>query len=524
MPPRLTVYALPIGRPWTPLGTDQRRGVWVENFQCSSDEFGPADASMTLKRDPRIPWPDIGFWTPIRAKLDNQRVWAGRFIGSPGKQDGTTEIDVTAQGLQYQMDDVPLDQLYVANSLSAWGDIRSNLNCDLTVQRAVWQLSSDPGGLTITAPNTGLIEVSSRGGYLIDLGPGQLAQRVVYSWKHSNNAPSISLGIVAGSSVAAVSNGSIGAITTLATTPTGTAAITTSARYIWIGLYNNTGGTVTPGADCYVQLTALQVFASTAYESGGASILTADVVADDIFTNHLPQITKALISAASFDLPTLSANQQTPRDVLTQANSFQDWQFRIREDSVFEYRPRPSSAIVSMSDQTLFQDLSAGSGDTLYNQVTYTGTGPDGTPVEVTRTTTLAGLPVTIPDRRGLVKAFTIQSSATLTAAAASQLCDVFLEQRNRTPFKGTISATSRRSVRIRSSGAACPVYHLLRLPGELTSFPHLRDPDTASLGRVGRIAKVTYTHASDSAQVDIDSTPGSFEAMSARLAVVTAR
>ena len=51
-------------------------------------------------------------------------------------------------------------------------------------------------------------------------------------------------------------------------------------------------------------------------------------------------------------------------------------------------------------------------------------------------------------------------------------------------------------------------------------SFRQLKNPDTGALGREGRIAKVTYTHATDSAALDIDSTAGSFDALNARLAI----
>lgn len=526
MPPRLLVRALPLNQSWLPIGTDVRRGIWVEDFECSSDTFGPADATFTLRRKPTVAWPDLQFWTPMRAELENQRVWAGRYNGTPAQDDGSTAIGVQAQGSQFVMDDVPFDQMYVRNSLGDWTDIRSNVNASLGVNQTAVTVSNDQTGITLTQGNAVVRAASTGNGVYLDLGPNDTATRIVISWSHSNNSSQTQLVLNAGSFAQVTSMYSGGAtFATLNAAPTGTFSATFSpVRYIGIFLCDNAGAPYTAPADVWAKITSIQVFSSTAYESGGASILEASDVATDIFANHLPTITKSVISTTAFPLPTFNLSQQTPRDGMTQANSFQNWQFRIREDNVFEFRPLPSSPVVALTDQAAFQDLSGGSGDTIYNQVTYVGTGPDGTPVVVTRTTTLAGLPVTIPDRRGQTKAFTIQSSATLTAAAASQLCDVFLEQRNRTPFKGTISATSRKAVAIMPSGAACPAYHLLRLVGELVSFRHLQDPDTAALGRTGRIAKVTYTHATDSAQVDIDSTPGSFEAMSARLAVATAR
>lgn len=526
MPPRLAVRAQPLYAPQTVLGTHLRRGVYVEDLQCSADAFGPLDASWTLRRSSRTSWPDLGFWTPVEIEIENQLPWTGRIISTPGSDADEETITVNAQGYQYSADDRPYTKLFVANDLGRWTDIRSNVNCDLTVQRAVWQDSSDAGGLTVTAPNAAAVEIGSRGGYLLDLGPnGDLATSVLFNWSHSNNSSATSIGILAGSSVAAVSNGAPGAITTLSGGTGGPSSIAlgTPSRYVWLGLYNTSGSAFTASADIWAKFSSIIVVTSNAYASGGASILKASDVLLDTF-NRLPLVPTGVIGTTTFSLPTFSVDQQTPRQAMDAANAFQDWQWRITADRVLEYRARPQTALLSLSDQAAFDDLSAGSGDAIYNEVTYTGTGPDGTAILVTRTPTLAGLPLTIPDKRGVTKGITIQSSAPLTSAAASQLCDVFLSQRNTTPFKGTIHATSRRSVTINPAGTNCPPYQLLRYPGELVNFRHLQNPDTGALGRDGRIAKVSYTWSTDSAEVDIDTTAGSYEAMLSRLAVVTTR
>lgn len=531
MPPRLLIRARPVGRVWTPLGTDLRRGVYVEDFQCSADSWGPADASFTLKRSSRTSWPDLGFWTPLEVEVENQLVWSGRIISTPGRDADEDTITVNAQGWQYHLDDRPFTQFYVKSALSEWTDIRSNLGCDLTKLTDATKVSNDQTGITITLQ--GGVAATARpantgNGVFIDLGTAANSAQVVLNYQHSNNSAQTALIYSMGNSIAAVTAFGVSAnIVTLAggTTP-GSFTISTLGlyRYVGIFMFDISGAAQAPAADVWAKLTSINTFAASSFQSAGVSVLTASTVLSTDLAFRLPSLLGTQIGTTSFAIPSLSADQQTSRDVVIAANAFQDWQARVRADRILEYRARPSTAAISLTDQTAFDDLSAGSGDAIYNEVTYTGNGPDGTSVVVTRTSTTAGLPQTVPDRLGVTKGYTIQSSAPLTSAAASQLCDVFLSQRNKTPFKGTIHATSRRSIGINPGGSNCPVYRLLDYPGDLCTFKHLQDPDTGALGRDGRIAKVTYTWSSDSAEVDIDSTAGSFEALLSRLAIATAR
>lgn len=530
MPPRLLVRAQPLGGLWTPLGTDVRRGIYVEDFQCSADAWGPADASFTLRRSARTTWPDLSFWTPLEVEVENQLVWSGRIIGTPGRDADEDVITVNAQGWQYHLDDRPYTKLYVLSSLSAWQDCRQAPD----VQLAANEYGADGvvsaganGAITLTSSINVPVALNRRIGVYIDLGPGNTATDISVDFVSSNNQGLETLHI-RGQTTDFFGSGDSGhgPISDAATqvnnaAGSGTLSGSFGSGYRYISIFTVCTGATTPGADVWWKLTGIRIFGSGSYRSGAASILKASDVITDVF-GRLPLVTISNIASTSFALPSFSISQQTPRDAALAANAFQDWQARVTEDRVLEYRARPTGAVLALTDQTAFDDLSAGSGDAIYNEVTYVGTGPDGTPVVVTRTSTAAGLPQTIPDRRGITKGYTIQSSAPLTSAAASQLCDVFLSQRNRTPFKGTVHATSRKSVAI--SGAPCPTYQLLRYPGELVTFKHLQDPDTGALGRDGRIAKVTYTHSSDSAEVDIDSVAGSFEALMSRLAVVTAR
>lgn len=527
MAPRLIVRATPLNGPQVALGTDTRRGVYVEDFQCSADQWGPLDASFTLKRSPRTTWPDIGFWAPIEAELENQLLWSGRVLSTPGSESDTNQITVNCQGWQGHLDDRPFTQMYVHSALTDFADVRglpdALLGQGSGAHPASCQVNAATDGITLMFPANVPIGQFEGCSAQLDLGPFSNAKRISIDVQTSNNDGNVSLFCFVGNSdqpqQGTFTNPITQTINVASATLAGTA---TPQRYVSFRLQRQGVG-YTPGVDIWAKVTRCQIFTDTAFESGNASILKAsDIVKDCLLRLVLLDPSTLLIATPSFSIPTFNMANQTPRDAITASNSFQNWQARVTADRKLEYRAMPASPIVALSDQSSFDDLSAGSGDVIYSEVYYQGTGPDGAPVSVWRTAAAAGLSPTIPDRRGGVKGYVIQSDAALTPAAAQQLCDVFLAQHNKMPFRGTIHATSRRSVSLHPSGANCPTYQLLRYPGELCTFKHLQDPDTGALGRDGRIAKVTYTWQSDSAQVDIDSTPGSFEAIAARLAVVT--
>jgi hypothetical protein len=529
--PRLLVRTQGLNGLWSTLSTDVRRGVYVEDLQCSADLWGPLDATWTLRRSPRTTWPDLGFWAPTEIEVENQLVWAGRILQTPGTDGDASSIQVQAQGWQSHLDDRPYSQLYVANNASAWSDVRQVAGADLTKFKAAGTVQATNGLPVLAWPAGAAVAGSSadRVGVMFDAGPGQTVKRIVFSaLRVGNSSASHTVHCVGADSPANLLAGGlfedISSFNLSGSTGIFAASFTTPRRYVCLLLqWDGGAGTFTDANYCGVQFTSIQTFASAAYESGNASILQPSTIVADV-ASRLSQLAGSVIATTSFAIPAFEITQQTPRDAVLAANSYQDWQPRVRADRILEYRAKPTLPVLSLSDQAAFDDLSAGSGDAIYNEATYTGTSPDGTPVLVTLTASGAGLPATIPDRRGGVRGYTIQSGASLTSAAATQLLQVFLSQRNTTPFRGTIHATSARSLAINPAGAPCAPYQLLRYPGELVTFKHLQNPDTGSLGRDGRIAKATYTFSTNSTELDIDSSAQSYESLLARLAVATAR
>lgn len=129
----------------------------------------------------------------------------------------------------------------------------------------------------------------------------------------------------------------------------------------------------------------------------------------------------------------------------------------------------------------------------------------------------------TLVDRRGFRRRMILPVSSNLPSdgTAAGVIGDTWLGGHKTTPFKGSVSITGDEGLRNILTGAPVPLEQLLLNTGQLLRFSDRIDPDTGAHSRDGRIAAVTYTPASDTAQATIDSSRSSFEALMSRLAAV---
>jgi hypothetical protein len=129
----------------------------------------------------------------------------------------------------------------------------------------------------------------------------------------------------------------------------------------------------------------------------------------------------------------------------------------------------------------------------------------------------------TIVDRRGFRRTKTLPVSNTLPSdlVAAYSIGDTWLPDHKTTPFKGTVSITGNGAARDILTGEDLPPERLLLMGGELILFNDRPDPDTGGHGRVGRIVGVKYVAAEDRAEVTIDNSRQSFEALLARYGVL---
>jgi len=127
----------------------------------------------------------------------------------------------------------------------------------------------------------------------------------------------------------------------------------------------------------------------------------------------------------------------------------------------------------------------------------------------------------TLVDRYQFFRTMRLQVNAPITIATAQVLGDTFLATHMTTPLKGNVTVTQG-GLRDYLAGDSPHPSQLLLEIGEKIHLSHRIDPDTGSQGRDGDIAQVSYDHTSQTAQVSIDNQRTRFEALLARLAVVT--
>lgn len=127
----------------------------------------------------------------------------------------------------------------------------------------------------------------------------------------------------------------------------------------------------------------------------------------------------------------------------------------------------------------------------------------------------------TLVDRRGFKRTHILPITNSLNQTLAERIGDVWLAAHRTTPLKGTAQIIGDKACRDITTGADTPPELLLTMTGDLLRLAHRVDPDTGGQGRDGRIAEVTYTPATDTATVAIDSRRTSHEALLERLAVV---
>jgi hypothetical protein len=127
----------------------------------------------------------------------------------------------------------------------------------------------------------------------------------------------------------------------------------------------------------------------------------------------------------------------------------------------------------------------------------------------------------TLVDKYKFFRTKILQVNGPMTTATGQQLGDVFLRDHMTTPLKGNVTITPG-GARDYLAGDSIHPSQLLLEVGEKIHLSHRIDPDTGAQGRKGDIAQVSYDHATQTAQLSIDNQRTRFEALLARLAVVT--
>lgn len=498
---------------WETLGAGRYRGVVAENIEASANEWGPDVLTFNVKAGEHVAQrPDLLPFTPVELELDGLVCWAGRVVD---RQPGDTGYAVRCQGWQYHLDDDVIDKVYVHRRLNAWTDWRSHIDSDLAAFISAPQVSAD-AALKIALPNGVAVPATTRVGVLLDTHATGGAKRVVV--KLTNNTwGSGSLYMAASDTTAGFNFASpdwtVAALTTPRSSSYFSVTLGTARRYLLI--YAETGAH-TPTVDEYASLEDVQVYADTAYESGNASVLTADTIIKDArATATLLTQSNDLISASSFVIPEYATDRlQTPRQVMEAANAFEDYQLKVGGGDLrtIVYRTKPTVPLFEVGEWAGadFADASV-TGQDIYSKAIVDGTGPDNTPVTVTRTQT-----GTLVDRRSFARTKVLPIRSAITTAVANQFGDLFLATHRTAPFAGRLTVRGN-ALRRHVGGGTIAAHELLAHTGELIHFGHRIDSDTGALGRDGRIAAVTYNHDRRTAVVDIDDRRGHFETLLGR-------
>ncbi len=520
----LTVWARPITTgQWEPIGVG--RGIKPEQEVLTADRWGSLIAKFDLRRDPRASWPDLAAFTPIDVEIGGVRVWAGRLKDTPSRDGADRVMNVQAEGWQAHLDDHPVERFYTHSRLADWKDTRSMPTADLARFRSGYQVRSENGQIVLAYPNGAAFAAGEHWvGVTLDLGPDQIANALSIDWDSSNSGSGVTIYGRSGSSPwptggtdafsFAHNSGASG---------TTTNSFSAGGRYVHLFMYFAPGSPGTFSADHWFRIKEARVFAAADYRSGAASVLKSSHIVADVaqFAEKLsPDLSG--IEMSTFSIPDYAPGVgRTAREHITAANAYEDWQASVDVDMRLRYRPLPDEATLQAgsAEGFTFDDASANSGEDIYNAARIEAEQPDGTPLRFLR----LGGGSTIVDRWEFTKAKTLPVRSTLTQAAGERIADKWLTYRDAAPLKGKAQVTGDRAVR-GPAGQPLPPYLLLLRAGELLAMDHLVNPVTGGLGRDGRVVQVTYSHAEGRAELDIDNSRATFDALLAQFDAIVGR
>ncbi len=391
-----TVWIKPLDLPWEQVGTGQFQGITPENVNLEDDTWGPSNATFHLPRYPYAPALDFSAGAEVEVRVAGVNVWDG-FVSSTPKKRGDLVTSVVCRGWQDELDGRVFTAGYVHSSLTDYKDARSfptaplsNLKVNGTVQVG--------GAITIGFPKGTAVAVGDAVAATIDLGQINAAKRVVATFENQGVTVGTFTLYIKGHDLPSdiISGGeniASGDPTVLTSPQAGTFSTGTGVRrYVSVILYNGTGAPITPSADALVRITALQLFADTAYESGNASILKADVVIKDALTKGTLALSSDLsgIDPTSFSIPDLWPDPKglTARELISKVNAYHNWTAKLEPGRRFVFRARTTTPKVKVGEWSALpddEDASANDITDIYNHCRATSTEPGGSLVVVDR-------------------------------------------------------------------------------------------------------------------------------------------
>lgn len=531
MPADTILRVKPPGGVWEAVGVDTAPGRALDGLSCSANEQGPDTLAFTVARDGNVPWRDLLPFGEVELDVPGCGVvWGGRVWDTayPAPQ----SVSVGCRGWQYALDDDLLQRVWVHHKMGDWKDARTVPGQNLTYwtqaggrPRAGEQLQIGWGtgepyfpyqanGVVLDAGYAGAI----KGIYVRATDTGIGTTSAYHLVLRGTDTPYTHFG--SGEDAGfwetdySFSGGGISDAWKSATSSTG-------KRYAAVFLYMDSGsGTGNRSKDEFLTIHELIVVSDTGYISSNASVLKASDVVKNVRGTSLPLLSadETRVSTSSFSIPhlTTEGGYWTPRQVFTAVNAYHDWLVGVDAERRVVLMARPTTVAAVIGEWSGAAHADAGdSGEELFNRVIVQGTGVTGEPVVVERTATspvLAAASVT--------RARVLTVNAPVTTAAAEALGDAWLATRNARPTRGSITIKGPTAART-PDGMPVPPAQFLRLVGQRVQLQHRWDPDTGGLAREGTISAVTYTPATDTAQLTLDSPRDRLDALLGRLAAV---
>jgi hypothetical protein len=406
---------------WQILGRDILPGVEPREVLPTWGPNGPESLGFTLYRSPTRVHAELRPYTPVEwypdERADGPPLWSGYTMQAPpgGDSDVTS---VTCHGWHFYREDRPGSALYVHDNLSEWVDTRSFLDVGYANFPPHLTVRTEQGAAFIgaeTGQTFGNIEAA---GITLDLGVGNLAKRVVVTAQRMAGAPgSVYLYVRGHGAISETGHlsgggwdeGSLGRVditATFAQTAGGSTVATTytdSWRYVTLFVYRD-AATYTATLDDMLKILGVKVFADTAYESGNASVFTADVGIKHARNTLCPLLSTddSRIAAVTFPIRHSAwlREDSTARQRHDAWNDFHGYRLGVDAERRVFFQPQPSVPRLEVDASDFGVDYVATStndGTEVYNHVSVRGRSGSGEELRLDRWLSDYGLAPPVP-------------------------------------------------------------------------------------------------------------------------------
>ncbi len=507
---RPTLWLQGVGGTWHAIGAEGAPGRRPEQLNATADLSGPATASFTVRRDPRIPWADMHPMVPALMEIDGVPVWSGQVTESP-RGDGV--ITCQMRGWQSVLDEALLDKWYVHQDWGGWHDGQSKVSTYPTNARG-GTATIDGAAAFAQYPKGADIVGGAHIGVELDLGPGRVAKAVAVNVATSANNGAIAVFVrsadgplAAAASWTDVYTNNLTAAGAGPTLRAGTIAAS-DHRYIQLFLYF-VNPIIGIGDDLWAKFTGAVVAADAAYLDTGTGLST--LTAPDVIRDVRAAIPELAADDSRIDPDGLATfiihhlappGYSTARELVQAAASYYRWRTGVDAQRRLFFLPYPTAARYAVGDWPGcdISGVSPAAGTEVYNRVAVEGQTPDG---ETLRTTRSAPSPIL--DRLGRTRWGKLTIGVPVGDITDLEFIgDAWLTERARTPLKGEAIVTG---YGLRDAGSGHPMHasRALLAHGERARIMHLLNPDTGGLGIDGIITNVAYDDDGQRATLTLD-------------------